>query len=706
MTRFCLTCGPTESDTSGCPVCGSQLLPTLPSESGLGHLQLNRLLASHPMRSLFEAQSPADKTTTLVHIFRIDWESPAAQMDRLSRIFRNFSALQQPSTVTVSGYAGAADGTVCLITTRPAGVPLRSLLDLQGTMEPPRALRLLADVAKGLQTLHERGVVHGILSPESIWVVNEGNRESAVLVDFGVGELGPAPGATIAPISGVASDIHALAALAWEMLSGARLFPPSEAPGPLHLLVSSGNQNLPPLPRATAHELEAALRYALTRGAEALWPTPVALADGLDRAYRRAGRTRGGTAVFGEQLWRIEAPAGITGSPVLVDIDRDHHHEIIAGYETGWVYCYNVKGELRWRRPLRTETGVIRPMLMAPATIEFSQTGGSEVLAMDRKGSLYAFATEDGNALWTAPAFSGSGPPRWPAPAVGDLNRDGEPEFLLSLESQLDGRGNFRKDAHLIPLEPPVGPNGDPTAEPGARDLPRPGPFVLINQRGQWRAIEGDEVPLVLPRAADSWLIVRPRYVARREAATQFSYHLLAFTREEEFRWETEIVLGDDSMTIPPWGFGAAPPVGADVDGDGRYEILVAVRAQSGALICLDDRGQTKWKVDIPGQWVTEPVVADLNGDGMLEILTGAQDRLLVYNGIGQLIDERQISGRPGPAVVGDIDVDGWLEVVVGTDAGDLICLVAGPCEWGDVPWSKYRRTVWNWGVVPMGGGQ
>src|SRR4029079_4778055 len=103
----------------------------------------------------------------------------------------------------------------------PAAWPLRARLDLQGTMEPPRALRLLADTAKGLQTLHERGIVHGILSPESIWVVSEGNVERAVLVDFGVGELEPPKGsiAPIAPISGVASDIHALAALAWEMLS-------------------------------------------------------------------------------------------------------------------------------------------------------------------------------------------------------------------------------------------------------------------------------------------------------------------------------------------------------------------------------------------------------------------------------------------------------------------------------------------------------
>lgn len=702
MTRFCLTCGPVaQSETSACPVCGSQLLPTLPSESGLGHLQLNRLLASHPLRSLFEAQSPADRTTTLVHIFRVDWEAPYPQMDRLSRIFRNFSAIQQPHTVTVSGYAGAADGTVCLITTRPAGVPLRSLLDLQGTMEPPRTLRLLTAVARGLQSLHERGIAHGSLSPESVWVVNEGSEERAVLVDFGIGDPVTAPGG-IAPVSGVASDIHALAALAWEMLSGARLFPPNEAPGPLHLLVTSGNQNLPPLPRSTPHEFEGALRYALTRGAEALWPTPVSLADGLDRAYRRAGRTRGGTAVLGEQLWRVETPAGVVGSPVLVDTDRDHRHEIMVGYETGWVYCYDHDGRLRWRQPLRSEAGTIRPMLMAPATIEFSQSGGSEVLAMDRKGSLYAFSSEDGRPLWTALAFSGTGPPRWPAPAVGDLNRDGEPEFLLSLESQIDGRGNFRKDAHLVPLEPPAGPDGDPTAEPGARDLPRPGPYVLFSQRGQWRAVEGDEVPLVLPRSDAPWLVVRPRYVARRERATEFSYHLLAFTREEEFVWEREIVLGDDSMTIPPWGFGAAPPVGADVDGDGRYEILVAVRAQRGALLCLDDRGQTKWEVAIDGQWVAEPVVADLNGDGMLEILTGAQDRLLVYNGIGELVDEREISGRPGPAVVGDIDVDGWLEVVVGTDSGDLVCLVAGPCEWGDVPWSKYRRTVWNWGVVPI----
>src|SRR5687767_5167285 len=122
--RFCLTCGPVEADVSACPSCSNQLLPTTPAESGLGHLQLNRLLASHPMRSVFEAQSPSERTTSLVHIFRIDWLNPVAPMERLSRIFRNFSALQQPNTVTVSGFAGAADGTVCLITTRPAGVPL------------------------------------------------------------------------------------------------------------------------------------------------------------------------------------------------------------------------------------------------------------------------------------------------------------------------------------------------------------------------------------------------------------------------------------------------------------------------------------------------------------------------------------------------------------------------------------------------------
>lgn len=700
--RFCLTCGPTDTDGSACPACGNQLLPTTPAESGLGHLQLNRLLASHPMRSLFEAQSPAERTVSLVHIFRIDWQDPIAQMERLSRIFRNFSALQQPNTVTVSGYAGAADGTVCLITTRPAGVPLRSLLDLQGTMEPPRALSLLTDIAHGLVSMHERGIVHGVLSPQSVWVVSEGSQERGVLVDFGVGEMAPNVPAGVASISGVASDIHALAAVAWEMLSGARLFDPMEAPGPLHLLVSSGNQNLPPLPKTIPHELETTLRYALSRGAEALWPTPAALVDGLDRAYRRAGRTKGGSAVLGETLWRVESPSGIVGSPVLVDIDRDHRHEILIGYETGWVYCYSYDGKLRWRRALRAESGAIRSMLMGPATIEFSEEAGSEVLAMDRKGTLYAFSGEAGEPLWTAPAFGGTAPPRWPAPAVGDLNKDGEPEFLLSLESQIDGRGNFRKDAHLIPLEPPTGPAGDPTVEPGARDLPRPGPFIVFSQRGRWRSVEGDECPLVLPRTNAPWLIVRPRYVARREAATQFSYHLLAFTRDEEFAWEREIILGDDSLTIPPWGFGAAPPVGADINSDGKYEILVAIRAQRSSLLCLDENGDTKWEVEIPGQWVTEPVVADLNGDGLLEILTGGQDRLLVFDGFGRLIDERPVSGRPGPALIGDLDLDGWLEIVVGTDAGDLNCIVAGPCEWGDIPWGKYRRTVWNWGVVPL----
>ena len=35
-------------------------------------------------------------------------------------------------------------------------------------------------------------------------------------------------------------------------------------------------------------------------------------------------------------------------------------------------------------------------------------------------------------------------------------------------------------------------------------------------------------------------------------------------------------------MTIPPWGFGASAPVGADIDGDGRAEVLFVARSKLG----------------------------------------------------------------------------------------------------------------------------
>jgi outer membrane protein assembly factor BamB len=65
----------------------------------------------------------------------------------------------------------------------------------------------------------------------------------------------------------------------------------------------------------------------------------------------------------------------------------------------------------------------------------------------------------------------------------------------------------------------------------------------------------------------------------------------------------------------------SAPPVIADIDGDGKLEILVG--NELGILYCLDGNGKPRWKFDCGSSIRASCLVADINSDGKREVLIG-----------------------------------------------------------------------------------
>ncbi|HTE49376.1 MAG TPA: serine/threonine-protein kinase [Kofleriaceae bacterium] len=103
----------------------------------------------------------------------------------------------------------------------------------RGPIAPRAALRIAADLLRGLAHMHERGVVHCDVSPTNVLV----GRERVELADFGVtnpvGEPQPQVRGTIAYMSpeqarGLAvdgrSDVFAVGAIVWELLARRPLF--------------------------------------------------------------------------------------------------------------------------------------------------------------------------------------------------------------------------------------------------------------------------------------------------------------------------------------------------------------------------------------------------------------------------------------------------------------------------------------------------
>ncbi|MBK7595485.1 MAG: hypothetical protein IPJ11_09620 [Gemmatimonadetes bacterium] len=106
---------------------------------------------------------------------------------------------------------GELEGRAWIIDPIPPGIPVLQRLADRGTLPLREAITILRDVARALAALHRRELTHGRLWAGTVML----DRRGTVLTSFGlVADATPK------------DDLHALGALAWEMLVG---LPPQAA---------------------------------------------------------------------------------------------------------------------------------------------------------------------------------------------------------------------------------------------------------------------------------------------------------------------------------------------------------------------------------------------------------------------------------------------------------------------------------------------
>ncbi len=202
---------------------------------------------------------------------------------------RAASALNHPGIVTIHD-VGEEDGQPYLVMEIVEGENLRQRL-ARGPLSSRETASLGAQVAEALAAAHERGIVHRDLKPENVVVTPEGR---AKILDFGLARRTPAkasrPGETVGTrlketaaglvvgtvdymspeqVRGDAvdgrSDIFALGALLWELLSGKPAFSrPTPADTMAAVLVDEPPE-LPPNVPAVAPGLERLVRRCLEK---------------------------------------------------------------------------------------------------------------------------------------------------------------------------------------------------------------------------------------------------------------------------------------------------------------------------------------------------------------------------------------------------------------------------------------------------------
>jgi outer membrane protein assembly factor BamB len=140
------------------------------------------------------------------------------------------------------------------------------------------------------------------------------------------------------------------------------------------------------------------------------------------------------------------------------------------------------------------------------------------------------------------------------------------------------------------------------------------------------------------------------------------------------------------------------PPTAADVNGDGKPEVIVCARF-IGAVTVLKPDGAALWTFHSPEEITGSPAAADLNHDGRAEVVTADRAGFVTcLGGDGKPLWRCRLPSGVHycSPVLADLDGDGRFEIVVGTSRGEVVCLSdAGKILWTfHLPTDEWR--VWS----------
>jgi hypothetical protein len=458
---------------------------------------------------------------------------------------------------------------------------------------------------------------------------------------------------------------------------------------------------------------------------------------------------------------------GWYSSPAVADLDGDGNSEVIWGsYDV--VALNGATGALKWRAPngSRVWPGLAVADLTGDGTLEVIAGRGSDQLTVyDRNGNaiwtrnpfgggeVRTLAVEDldtdgileivvgrasGGATKQLSVYDASGSvrPGWPA------RRDGEPGYGWGMYNEnvavadLDGDGDKEligpTDTHYVTALDRGGNQLPANAIYGAGKVwSQVGVHVdhAVDLRGyancgvEHRPNWADSAPVVGDLDGDGVreiVIVGNVYNCATNPYTSLYQMPFVFrldrTRASGAGWDWTVLpvpgagsgpLSEDYNvieTVPP------NPVLADLDGDGKKEILFPSYDGKVHAYWLDRTEHGSWPYDVPGtgiRFASEPVVADLDGDGHAEVLftswpqksVGGTGQLHVLDHLGNLLHAVGLpapfggatwNGALGAPTLADVDGDGELEAVVGTVASGAVVY--------DLPGTGTARVLWGTG--------
>jgi tRNA A-37 threonylcarbamoyl transferase component Bud32 len=329
--KVCSVCQRVLPDDAGfCPADGTALMtaslaPVAPSADDprigtrlANRFEVRRIVADGGMGRVYEGIDRQTDSRIALKVLHDHVAKDEVALERFKREYEISALLPHEHIVEVKDFQrDAASNTWLLVMEFLDGEELRYVLKREGVLPPERIVRMMSQVAIGLDEAHARGFVHRDLKPDNLFLCGTREGDVVKLLDFGSAKVTATPSTKKLTVLGTTigspyymapeqaqgletldprADIFALAAVTYECMTGQVPFVGTN--GPSILLAILTKDPVPPTVKAAnakypvAPAVDEVIESALAKNPAIRTPTVGAFADALGRAYGLAGDHR------------------------------------------------------------------------------------------------------------------------------------------------------------------------------------------------------------------------------------------------------------------------------------------------------------------------------------------------------------------------------------------------------------------------------
>ncbi len=277
------------------------------TQQKIGRYHIDKLLGEGGMGLVYKAFDPNIERVVAIKTIRVErLESEADREEFMARFFREArisGRLQHPNIVSVFDL-GEHQGQPFIVMEFVEGELLEQFIRAKKNLSKDTLVDLISQMAQGLESAHEQGIVHRDIKPQNLMIAKDGTVK---ILDFGIAKPADSNMTRTGQFLGTPrycspeqikdshldsrSDLFSLAVLVHELVTGRTPFPGSSANSILYKIVHGEPEIMPCLPSLAAESggVRRVFQKALSKDPDARYQTAEEFAEALRDALKPDG---------------------------------------------------------------------------------------------------------------------------------------------------------------------------------------------------------------------------------------------------------------------------------------------------------------------------------------------------------------------------------------------------------------------------------